>query len=95
VPVVLARRRDNEHVSVTMDHGHWLAAALVAGVFLFQVFVTYRLWRTQVFERAQKVAQSKLVWLLPMLGAVIVFSMLSDEERHVRDDGNPKTHLRS
>ena len=51
----------------------------------FQGWVTYRVWRSRVFERAQKLNQSKLIWLLPVLGAVMVFSVLSQEERAERD----------
>lgn len=51
----------------------------------FQAWVTYRVWRSRVFERAQKLNQSKLIWLLPVLGAVMVFSVLSAEERAERD----------
>jgi putative copper export protein len=66
-----------------MHLGQFLGAAVVFGILFFQVFVTYRVWKTNVFERAQKVAQARLIWLLPMLGAVIVFSVLTDEERFV------------
>jgi len=51
----------------------------------FQAWVTYRVWRTRVFERAQKLNQAKLIWLLPVLGAVMVFSVLHQEERAERD----------
>jgi hypothetical protein len=66
-----------------MHAGQFLGAIVIFGILLFQVFVTYRVWRTTAFERAQKVAQARLIWLLPMLGAVIVFSVLTDEERFV------------
>jgi hypothetical protein len=51
----------------------------------FQGWVTYRVWRTRVFERAQKMNQAKLIWLLPVLGAIMVFSVLHQEERAERD----------
>lgn len=51
----------------------------------FQGWVTYRVWRSRVFERAQKLNQAKLIWLLPVLGAIMVFSVLSQEERHERE----------
>ena len=38
----------------------------------FQGWVTYRVWRSRVFERAQKFNQAKLIWLLPVLGAIMV-----------------------
>jgi len=42
-------------------------------------------WRTRVFERSQKLNQAKLIWLLPVLGAIMVFSVLHQEERADRD----------
>ncbi|HEY5955032.1 MAG TPA: hypothetical protein VIV60_00715 [Polyangiaceae bacterium] len=57
----------------------FLALFLVIAV-AFQGWVTYRLWRVDWYERAEKVAQSKFIWLLPILGAVMVYSMISDED---------------
>ena len=51
----------------------------------FQGWVTYRVWRSRVFERAQKLNQAKLIWLLPVLGAIMVFSVLTQEERAERE----------
>lgn len=51
----------------------------------FQGWVTYRVWRTRVFEKSQKLNQAKLIWLLPVLGAIMVFSVLHQEERAERD----------
>ena len=65
---------------------HDYAAAIPLAIALgFQGWVTYRVWRTRVFERAQKFNQAKLIWLLPVLGAVMVFSVLHQEERAERD----------
>jgi hypothetical protein len=50
----------------------------------FQVWVTVRLWRSDFYDRPQKSAQSKLIWLVPVLGATIVLSVLSEEERSQR-----------
>jgi len=52
---------------------------------LFQGWVTYRVFRSRVFEKAQKFNQAKLIWLLPVLGAIMVFSVLTQEERAERD----------
>lgn len=51
----------------------------------FQGFVTYRVFRSRVFEKSQKVNQAKLIWLLPVLGAIMVFSVLHQEERAERE----------
>jgi hypothetical protein len=47
----------------------------------FQVWVTFRVYKSRIYERGQKNAQARLIWLLPVLGAILVFSVLSSEER--------------
>jgi hypothetical protein len=69
-----------------MTPAHVLGALLLIAVVAFQVRTTVRVWRSRAFDRPQKVAQSRLIWLLPFIGAAIVGSVLEDEER--RDGGN-------
>jgi len=47
----------------------------------FQIWVTLRVWKTSIYEREQKLGQAKLIWLVPVLGAVICFSVLQQEEK--------------
>lgn len=64
---------------------------IVFGTFLcFQSWVTGRVWRNDIFIRSEKVAQTKLVWLVPLLGAVMVYSMLMDEAKHEVRDKAPR-----
>lgn len=65
-------------------HGYGPVIPLALGL-AFQGWVTFRVIRTRVFERAQKLNQAKLIWFLPVLGAVMVFSVLHQEERAERD----------
>ena len=69
-----------------MSPAHVLGALLLVAIFAFQVRTTMKVWRSGAFDRPQKVAQSRLIWLLPLIGAVIVGAVLDDEER--RDGGN-------
>jgi hypothetical protein len=64
------------------------------GVVAFQTWLTARVWRSNLYEREQKLWQLKLIWLLPVLGAAIVFSVLSQEDEAARQ-AKSKTHLRS
>ncbi len=64
-----------------------IAAGLLAAL-LFQVWVTIRLWKSDLYLRSEKSAQSKLVWLVPVLGAVIVLSVLTEEDKANRDDSH-------
>jgi hypothetical protein len=55
--------------------------ALIAGaaVVLFQAYVMYRVVANPGLTGGQKVAQCVLIWVLPLLGAVIVYIMLGVE----------------
>lgn len=69
-----------------MHRGTWFGAVLLLAALVFQVWVTLRLRRTQIFDASQKLAQTKLIWLVPVLGAAIVFSVLVGEEQHENKD---------
>lgn len=60
---------------------------ILALILAFQARTTQRVWRSKLFDRKQKVAQSQLIWLLPLIGAVIVMSVLEDEVQ--REKGPP------
>ena len=57
----------------------------------FQVWLTVRVWKNRFYERSQKVMQSQLIWLLPVVGAVLVYSLMPEEEDPKR---KTNTHLR-
>jgi hypothetical protein len=69
-----------------------LVYAALAAVLAFQVYVTVRVFRSRVYEPKQKVWQAQLVWLLPIIGAGLVFSILQEEDKAHRD---ASSHLRS
>ena len=58
----------------------------------FQAWLTVRVFRSGLYERKQKVWQAQLIWLVPIIGAGLVFSVLRDDEA-----AQPKTtsHLKS
>ena len=64
-----------------------LAVALV----VFQVWLTRRVFRSTMFERKQKIWQARLIWLLPIVGATLVFAVLQEE----RSQSRPSSHLKS
>jgi hypothetical protein len=65
----------------------WIGILIVVVVLAFQARTTLRVWRSRLFDRSQKVAQSQLIWFLPLIGAVIVMSVLQDEVE--REKGPP------
>ncbi len=69
-----------------MHRGSWFGIALVFAALAFQIWVTWRLRRSTIYDRSEKNAQSKLIWLLPVVGAAIVFSVLISEEQYERKD---------
>jgi hypothetical protein len=66
----------------------FLTLALLAGG-AFQVWVSRRVWRSELFQRSEKFAQLRLIWLLPILGATMVYSVITEEDDH----GKPGSHL--
>lgn len=69
-----------------MHRGTWFGAALLLAAVVFQLWVTWRLRRTQIFDASQRRAQTKLIWLVPVLGAALVFSVLVGEEQYESKD---------
>jgi hypothetical protein len=74
-----------------MDRAQWLGLMVLVALVGFQVWVTLKVWRAPFYEKSHKWAQSKLIWLLPALGAVFAFSVLNDEEQAERKYRTPPT----
>jgi hypothetical protein len=58
---------------------------LVFGVALallvaFQSWLTVRVFKSKMFDRKQKVLQTQLIWLVPIIGASLVFTVLHEED---------------
>ncbi|WP_437976527.1 hypothetical protein WMF11_04315 [Sorangium sp. So ce295] len=70
-----------------------LAWTTVAAAILAQVFITVRLWRSDLYSRDQKLLQSALSWLLPIAGCFIVYSGLRQEDDVSRP--TPNTEMES
>ena len=66
-----------------------LALATLIG---FQVWATVRVYRSDLFEREQKWHQAKLIWLVPLIGAMLVLSVLREDDA---SDAKNRTHQRS
>ncbi|MRG90486.1 hypothetical protein [Polyangium spumosum] len=64
-----------------MDLFDGILGALLLALVTFQAWLTVRVWKSRLFERKQKILQSQLIWLLPILGAGLVFTILIEEER--------------
>ncbi|MGK4004581.1 hypothetical protein WMF31_18250 [Sorangium sp. So ce1036] len=69
-----------------------ILGAAIAALLAFQTYVTVRVFRSRLYEPKQKVWQAQLIWLLPIVGAGLVFSILQEEDRAQRD---ASSHLRS
>lgn len=74
-----------------MSSFHVLFALVLAAVAAFQIWLTVRVFRSKLYERRQKLMQVPLIWLVPVLGAGIVFSVLRADDAAER----PTSSLRS
>lgn len=75
-----------------MSTEHILLIILVSLVFWMDVKATTLVTRDALSEPKQKVLQLMLVWLLPILGAIVVFGVHRPTEKHpgkYREAPNP------
>lgn len=61
-----------------------VAVGVLIAVLAWQVWMTVRVLRSDLFEREQRLWQARLIWLLPVVGAAFVFALLKDEEESAR-----------
>ncbi|HEX9296380.1 MAG TPA: hypothetical protein VF881_11105 [Polyangiaceae bacterium] len=66
--------------------------AVIVCIAIFQVWLTVRVFRSNMFERREKWMQAQLIWLIPVIGAGLVYSVLQEE---TATDRRPPPHLRS
>jgi hypothetical protein len=57
-----------------------LVGLAVTCVASFQAWLTSRVYRSGLYERRQKALQVQLIWLLPIVGAALVFSVLREDD---------------
>jgi hypothetical protein len=62
-----------------MGRADVFAIVVVFAALVFQAWVTRKVHRSDAYEPAQKRAQTKLIWLVPVVGALVAFSMLDPE----------------
>jgi hypothetical protein len=62
-----------------------IIGAAILAVVAFQVYLTVRVFRSRMYERKQKVWQAQLIWLLPVIGAGLVFTILQEDDQAERD----------
>jgi putative copper export protein len=60
-------------------------ALIVAAVVVFQAWLTRRVFKSQLYERKQKIWQAQLIWLLPIIGAGLVFTILQEDRQAERE----------
>ncbi len=59
-----------------------MAYIVLAGIYLLllNIITTIRLSKSELNEKSQKVYQTILIWLLPLIGAVVVLTLLNQDE---------------
>lgn len=86
----MAETENSDYAGAKMERAGFIGVVLILGALAFQVWVTVRVFRSRLYESSQKSAQAKLIWLLPVLGAIIAFSVLTSEEQAERRANDPE-----
>ena len=62
-----------------------IIGSAVLAVLVFQGWLTRRVFKSNLYERKQKIWQAQLIWLLPIIGAGPVFTNLHQDAMAERD----------
>jgi hypothetical protein len=62
-----------------MDTFDVVIVVVLAVVVLFQGWLNIQVFKSELYDRRQKILQTQLIWLLPILGSGLVFTMLRDD----------------
>jgi uncharacterized PurR-regulated membrane protein YhhQ (DUF165 family) len=62
-----------------MDSFEIFLVVVLVAVAAFQGWLTVQVFKSGLYDRRQKILQTQLIWLLPILGSGLVFTMLQDE----------------
>ena len=57
-----------------------IIAVTVLIVIILNVYATLRVSRKDDFEKFQKIAQSAIIWLVPIIGALFILSFIKADE---------------
>jgi hypothetical protein len=63
-----------------VQNSDWFLGSLILAALTFQVWVTMKVRLSSQYDSDQKSAQTKLIWLLPVIGAAVAFSVLEKED---------------
>ena len=55
---------------------------LFAILLIINLIVTYKLLKDEYYEKKQKIIQLFIIWLLPILGAILVYLFLNKEKEN-------------
>jgi hypothetical protein len=65
----------------------WLyISAIGLAVGVLNMWVTFRIWRSAVYERAQLVVQTVLIWVIPGAALVVLLALNADRPGTSTDD---------
>jgi len=68
-----------------------VVGAVILALVSFQIWLTVRVLRSKLYEQKQKLWQAQLIWLVPIVGAGLVFSILQEDERAQRPSSSLKS----
>ena len=57
-------------------------------VLIINLYVTYKLYKSDYYEKHQKIYQTLIIWLLPILGFLIVMYFLSEDDKITKGQNN-------
>jgi ACR3 family arsenite efflux pump ArsB len=61
---------------------------LILVLIIGNLYVTYKLLRSEYYEKQQKIYQFLIIWLLPFIGMIVVLMFLSEDDKITKRQNN-------
>lgn len=72
-------------MNITIDESTLIIIGFVALILLSNIYTTYLLYKTDQYEKIQKIIQFFIIWLIPILGIVFVSHFLDKNKSNNND----------
>lgn len=71
-----------------------LLITAIAVLIIVNIYVSFSVFRCDFLEVFQKIAQTIIIWLVPMIGAIIIFAFISSyyKPSPFRDRSDDQSH---
>ena len=61
-----------------------ISIGLLCSLLIYQIWVSTKIWRSDQYDSKQRVLQLLIIWLLPLIGAVVCHSIVRNDDQKIQ-----------